>query len=189
MTDQRKIKVFNQVSLDGCFTDANGDMSWAYRQDPEWMEFVSGNASGDSELLFGRKTYDQMRSFWPTPAAEELSPAAAKKMNAASKLVYSRTLKETEHWSHTRLVKGDLAIATKALKAERGPDLVLMGSGTIVAQLTEADLIDEFQLVVVPVVLGRGRSLFEGVKRRPELRLTDTRRFSNGNVVLWYART
>ena len=82
----RKIKVFDQLSLDGFFTDADGDMSWAHSQDREWMEFASGNASGDSELFFGRKTYHQMASFWPSPQALEFMPVVAKGMNAARAL-------------------------------------------------------------------------------------------------------
>ena len=73
------------------------------------------------------------------------------------------------------------------LKAKSGPNLLVMGSGEIVAQLTEAELIDGYQFVVVPIALGRGRSLFEGVKRRPTLRLKESRAFGNGNVVLTYA--
>ena len=59
----RKLKVFNQVSLDGYFTDENSDMSWAHKQDPEWQEFTAENAKGGGELVFGRKTYDMMKSF------------------------------------------------------------------------------------------------------------------------------
>lgn len=184
----RKIKVFNQISLDGYFADASSDMRWAHRQDSEWTAFASDNSSGGGELLFGRKTYDQMAGFWPTPMAMELSPVVAKQMNAKRKVVFSRTLSEEGLWNNTRLMKGDLVESVKTLKAEAGEPLVLMGSGSVVAQLTEADLIDELQLVIVPVVLGAGRTLFEGVKRRPELKLERTRSFSNGNVVLWYAR-
>lgn len=184
----RKLKVFDNVSLDGYFTDANSDMSWAHAMDPEFQAFVSENSSGDSELVFGRKTYDQMAGFWPTAQAAQMLPVVAKKMNGAKKVVFSRTLDEAKLWSGTRLAKGDLVEATRALKAESGPDLVILGSGSIVAQLTSAGLIDSYQLVVVPIVLGSGRTLFDGVTERPKLELEKTRSFSNGNVVLWYAR-
>jgi len=65
----RKLIVFNSVTLDGYFTDANGDMSWAHKNDPEWNAFTAENAKGGGTLLFGRITYDLMVSFWPTPAA------------------------------------------------------------------------------------------------------------------------
>lgn len=184
----RKIKVFNQLSLDGYFTDANGDMSWAHKQDAEWTAFASENASGGGELLFGRLTYDQMASFWPTKQAMEFAPIVAKQMNAKRKVVFSRTLKEEGLWNNTRLMKGDLVEAARALKKEDGEPLVSMGSGSVIAQLVAADLVDEFQLVIVPVILGAGRTIFEGVKTRPQLKLERSRQFSNGNVVLWYTR-
>jgi len=75
----RKLAVFNHVSLDGYFVDANGDMSWAraHQQDPEWNAFVAENASGSGALVFGRITYEMMARFWPTPMAIEMMPAVA----------------------------------------------------------------------------------------------------------------
>ena len=181
----RRLKVFDQVSLDGYFVDASGDMSWAHRGDREWNDFTIGNASGGGVLVFGRVTYEMMASYWPTPQASQANPLVAKRMNEAQKIVFSRTL-ERAPWSHTRLVKGDLAAEVRKLKQEPGEDMVIMGSGTIVAQLAQAGLIDAYQLVVNPLVLGAGRTLFEGLTKRLDLELTDTRRFANGNVVLWY---
>jgi dihydrofolate reductase len=183
----RKIIVFNQVTLDGYFTDANGDMSWAHKQDPEWSAFVADNAKGESELLFGRITYEQMASFWPTPTAMETLPAVAERMNSLPKVVFSRTL-ERASWNNTRLVKGDLAAEVRKMKQQPGPIMVIMGSGTIVSQLTQEGLIDEFQFVVNPLVLGKGRSMFDGIKEKRTLKPTQTRTFGNGNVVLWYER-
>jgi len=85
-------------------------------------------------------------------------------------------------------VRGDIEAVVERMKREPGPDMVVMGSGTIVAQLTDAKLIDEYQIVVVPIVLGRGRTMFDGVTARVPLGLTDSRVFENGNVVLWYER-
>ena len=182
----RKLLVFNQVSMDGYIADAQGDMSWAHKDDPEWREYVSNNASGNGELLFGRITYQQMESFWPTPAAAQSMPVVAKRMNEATKVVFSRTL-ERASWQNTQLIKTDLPGAVRKLKSEPGPGLVLMGSGSIVAQLAQHGLVDEFQVVVHPIVLGSGKSMFEGVKKSFGLQLTNTRRFENGNVVLSYA--
>jgi dihydrofolate reductase len=181
----RKIHVFENVTLDGRFTDENKDMSWAHRQDEEWNEFTSSNASGDAELLFGRVTYDMMAGFWPTQQAAAMMPAVAAGMNRMRKSVFSRTL-DAPTWHNTRVLKGDLVETTRALKREPGPDLVVLGSGSIVSQLTEARLVDEYQLAVNPLVLGRGRTLFETVSGKVPLRLTRTRAFKNGNVVLWY---
>jgi dihydrofolate reductase len=181
----RKVNVFNNVSLDGFFTDARGDMSWAHKQDEEWNAFASANASGNGELLFGRVTYDMMAAFWPTPQAAKMLPMVAAGMNAMRKTVFSRTL-DTVAWQNTVLLKGDLVTEVRRLKQQPGPDIVILGSGSIVSQLTQARLIDEYQLVLNPIVVGRGRSLFETVVDTLNLTLTKTQSFRNGNVVLWY---
>lgn len=100
------------------------------------------------------------------------------------KTVFSRTLKSAS-WNNTRVIRGELASEVRRLKQEPGPDLLIMGSGQIIAQLTQAGLIDQYQLVITPHVLGRGRTLFEGIARC-DLKLTNSRTFSNGNVVVWY---
>jgi dihydrofolate reductase len=183
--DMRKVHVFDNVSLDGFFVDAHGDMSWAHKHDDEWNAFASSNASGNAALLFGRVTYQMMAAFWPTPQAAEMLPAVAAGMNASEKIVFSRTL-DSVSWQNTTLVKGDLVAEVTRLKQQPGPDLVILGSGSLVSQLTEARLIDEYQLVVNPVVLGRGRPLFETVTDRRTLVLRKTRSFRNGCIVLWY---
>jgi dihydrofolate reductase len=183
----RKLSVFNQVSLDGYFVDAGGDMSWAHKQDAEWNEFTSSNAGGGGELVFGRVTYDMMKSFWPTPQAMQSMPEVATQMNALPKVVFSTTLSEAE-WNNTKLVKSNIVDEMRRMKNAAGPDMVIMGSGTIVAQFAEEGLIDHYQIVVNPIVLGKGRTMFDGLKDRRNLRLTNTRAFENGNVLLQYAR-
>ncbi len=184
----RKLIVFNQVSLDGYIADGHGDMSWAHKDDPEWNAFAAENASGEGVLLFGRVTYDLMASYWPTPAALKNAPAVAEGMNRMQKVVFSRTLKKPA-WQNTTLVKGDIAAAVRKMKNEQGPGMVILGSGSIVSQLTQAGLIDEYQIVVNPVVLGTGKTMFAGIKEKVTLKLTSTRAFGNGNVVLSYQAT
>ena len=181
----RKILVFEHVSVDGFFTDAKNDMSWAHRQDEEWNAFMSSNASGDGELLFGRVTYEMMSAFWPTPQAAAMLPTVAAGMNRMKKLVFSRTL-DRAGWQNTTIVHGDLVAETARLKQQRGPDIAILGSGSIVSQLTDARLVDEYQIVVNPIVLGRGRTLFDTLRTTMPLSLTQTRKFTNGNVVAWY---
>lgn len=181
----RKLIVFNIVSLDGFFVDDKGDMSWAHKQDAEWNAFVSGNASGRGVLVFGRITYQLMASYWPTPLALQNSPTVAKGMNEMPKIVFSRTL-DSASWSNTKLLKGDLAAEVRKLKQASGPDLVILGSGSIVSQLAQENLIDEYQLAVSPVVLGKGRTLFEGLKEKLNLKLTSSRTFGNGTVFACY---
>ncbi len=84
------------------------------------------------------------------------------------------------------MVKGDLASEVRRMKQEPGDPMVILGSGSIVSQLTDARLIDEYQVAMTPVVLGKGRTMFEGVKERLPLKLTKSRAFGNGSVVLWY---
>jgi Dihydrofolate reductase len=183
----RRLSVFNNVSLDGYFVDANGRMDFAYTgaDDPEWMEFVSGNASGSGALLFGRVTYDMMASWWPTPQAKTAMPAVAEGMNRSAKYVVSRTMGDAS-WSNTTVLKGDLVSTIRSLKQSDGPGIVILGSGSIVAQLAPAKLIDEYQLVVKPVVLGGGRTMFDGLPAPVALKPTRSRTFRNGSVLLCY---
>ncbi len=186
---RRKLSAFTQVSLDGFFADAHGDMSWAHKHDPEWQQFAAENAKGGGALLFGRVTYEQMASFWPSEAARQMNADVAEGMNRMPKYVVSRTMQRAE-WANTTVIAGgdeqELAAAVLALKQEEGPDLAIMGSGSIVSQLTAARLIDSYQLVINPLVLGSGRTLFASVTEQVPLKLVQTRSFGNGNVVLWY---
>jgi dihydrofolate reductase len=183
----RKLVAFNNVTLDGYFTGADGDMSWAHggERDAEFDAFVADNAKGGGMLVFGRVTYAMMAGYWPTPVAAERDPVVAERMNGLPKVVFSRTL-DTASWSNTRLVKSDLAAAVRELKSEAGPDMAILGSGSIVAQLAQARLIDAYQVVVNPVVLGKGRTMFDGLDERLDLKLAKSRTFPKGKVFLSY---
>jgi dihydrofolate reductase len=183
----RRLTVFNNVSVDGYFVDAKGGMDFAHKgsDDPEWNEFVSGNASGNGALLFGRATYDMMASFWPTPQAKAAMPAVADGMNRMEKYVVSRSMTDAR-WNNTTVLKGDLVSTIRGLKQSAGPDIVILGSGSVVAQLAAPGLIDEYQLVVKPVVLGGGRTMFDGIPAPVSLTPTRTRTFGNGSVLLCY---
>jgi dihydrofolate reductase len=181
----RKLVVFNHVTLDGYFVDMNGDMSWAHKNDAEWKTFAEGNAKGDGPLLFGRITYELMASYWPTPLASKNDPVLAERMNSLPKVVFSRTLDKAS-WNNTKLVKGDMAAEIRKMKKEPGEGMAILGSGSIVSQLAQEGLIDQYQIVVNPIVLGKGRTMFDGIKRKLTLKLASTRAFGNGNVFLCY---
>jgi dihydrofolate reductase len=181
----RRLYVFNNVSLDGYFTDKDSDMSWAHQSDAEFNEFTQSNARGGAVMVFGRITYDLMIKFWPTPMAMQINPIVAERMNSAEKIVFSRTMDKAS-WNNTKVVKGDIVAEMRKLKEQPGDNMVIMGSGSIVSQFSEAGLIDEFQLVLCPIILGAGRTLFEGVTTRPFLTRTHSRTFKNGNVFLRY---
>ncbi|MCV3208742.1 dihydrofolate reductase family protein [Mesorhizobium sp. YC-39] len=185
----RKLRVFNSVSLDGYFTDANNDYSFAHEgaNDPDLLEFTKGNAQGKNALVFGRLTYELMAAWWPTPEAAKAMPEIAKGMNEAAKYVFSRTLGSAE-WSNTTLLKDDPETAIARIKQTPGPGMTVLGSGTIVAQLAAAGLIDEVQLLVCPVVLGSGKSQFAGVTGKPRWTLSRSKTFKNGRVFLAYSR-
>jgi dihydrofolate reductase len=182
----RRLVVFNSVTLDGYFTGKNGDLSWAKSHtDAEFNGFVADNAKSGGMLLLGRITYELMSSYWPTPQAKENDPVVAERMNNLPKVVFSKTL-EKASWSNTKLVKGDLPAEIRKMKREPGKGMTILGSGSIVSQLAREGLIDEYQMVVNPVVLGEGRTMFDGIKEKLTLKLTNTRTFGNGNVFLRY---
>jgi dihydrofolate reductase len=184
----QRLIVFNSIAVDGYFTDKQNDMSFAHNpiQDSEWDMYVSGNASGNGTLIFGRVTYELMVKFWPTQDALDSMPEVAIPMNQMKKVVFSRTIEKAD-WVNTRLVKEDLPGEIKRMKEEPGNGLVILGSGSIVAQLAGEGLIDEYQFIVVPVILGEGRTLFEGLHQIAKLKLIQSRAFHNGNVLISYA--
>jgi dihydrofolate reductase len=183
-----RLTVFNSVSLDGYFTDRNNQMNWAHNPvpDKEWDNFVEGNAGGGGVLVFGRITYELMASYWPAPAAARNDPVVAERMNHLPKIVFSRTLKQAA-WDHTRLVKEGLVEEIRVLKAGPGKDMAILGSGSIVAQLAQEGLIDEYQIVAIPVILGAGRTMFDGIGKPVPMKLVKSRAFTNGNVLMCYA--
>jgi dihydrofolate reductase len=180
----RKLNVFNLVTLDGYFAGEGGDISW-HMVDEEFQELAEAASNPGNTLLFGRKTYQLMESYWPTPEALKDDPIVAKGMNAAQKIVFSRTLEKAD-WNNTRLVKDNMLAEVRKMKQQPEKDMTVLGSGSIVSQLTQEGLIDEYQVLVNPVVIGKGRTMFEGIRDKIALKLIKTRTFGNGNVLLTY---
>ena len=180
----RKVILFNMVTLDGFFEGPNGEIDW-HNADEEFNEFAVDQVKSADGLIFGRVTYELMASYWPTPAAQADDPMVAEKMNTMPKIVFSRTLDKVE-WNNTRLVKGDAVKEISQLKQEPGKDLLIFGSADLASTLTNLGLIDEYRIMVNPVVLGKGKPLFKDVKEKLNLRLLKTKTFGNGNVLLYY---
>ena len=179
-----KLSIFVFTTLHGYFEGSNkGDISW-HRHAEEEGEFSAEGLMTGNTLLFGRVTYEMMAGYWPSERALQDNPVVAAGMNNADKIVFSRTLKKAE-WNNTRLV-GDLIGEIKTLKRESGKGLTVLGSGSIVTQLAEEGLIDEYQIMVDPVALGSGALLFKGLKQPLGLKLTTTRVFKSGSVLLCY---
>jgi dihydrofolate reductase len=179
----RKVILFNMVSLDGYFAGPQGEIDW-HNVDQEFNQFAIRQLDEVGALLFGRITYTLMAGYWPTPEALTDDPQVAKKMNQLPKIVFSRTL-ATAGWQNTRLVKTDAARAVAELKQQPGQDLFIFGSANLAAGLIQNSLVDEFRLIVNPVVLGRGRPLFQGVQQQ-KLKFQKIRTFANGNVLFYY---
>ncbi len=178
------ISAFISLSLDGCYADANSDMSWAHSQDPEQAEFTSSNAKGGGRLIFGRVTYEMMKPFWTSPQAAQMMPDVAAGMNAMPKTVFSRSLTSSD-WRNTRIATEDFVSELEAIRAG-DLDASILGSGSIVAQAATAGMLDELQVMLVPVTLGGGKRLFGGIPRGLSWRREDVRQFSNGNVFVRY---
>jgi dihydrofolate reductase len=126
-----------------------------------------------------------MAGYWPSPMAKQNDAHVAAHMNKVPKIVFSKTLREAP-WNNTTLVKTDLVAEIRKRKQESGEGMAILGSGSIVAQLAASGLIDEYQVVVNSVVLGKGRTMFEGLKENLNLKLTKSRAFRNGSVFLSY---
>jgi dihydrofolate reductase len=184
-----KLTVFDHVSVDGFFAGPKGEIDWfkAIPKDKEYDAYTHEGASSRSTLLFGRKTYEMMKSYWPTPEAAKNDPAMTRVMRNSPKIVFSRKLKavgEEPNWKNITLLHEIDKAAIRKLKAKTGA-LTILGSGSIVQQLSNLGLIDEYNLVTVPIVLGTGKPLFKGTKET-SLKLLEARGFKNGITVLRY---
>ena len=183
----RKVILFNLTSLDGYFEGPDRDINW-HNVDEEFNEFAIQQTGEFGALLFGRVTYELMASYWPTEAAKRDDPLIAELMNSLPKIVFSRTLQKVE-WEHTRLVKRNFIEIVSELKNEDGKDVAILGSSDLAVTLMEHGLIDEFRVMINPVVLGNGKPLFQGIKSKLDLRLIKTRTFKSDNILLYYEPT
>jgi dihydrofolate reductase len=180
----RKIISFLVATVDGYYEGPNQEFDWPI-VDEEFNEFAVQQLEEVDTLLFGRVTYQGMAGYWPTPAAQEDDPRVAAKMNDLPKIVVSRTLEEAE-WANTRLIKGDVAGELTKLKQQPGKDIAIFGSSDLTVSLLQMGLVDELRILVNPVVLGDGKSLFRTAGDRISLKLLKTRAFGSGNVMLYY---
>lgn len=182
-----KIIVFNFMTIDGFFAGPNGEIDW-FSKDEESGKFSDEQSKSSGTLIFGHTTYEMMASFWPTPEAENLAPGTAEIMRYAPKVVFSKTLhniKEGPNWKNIKVLKEINPAEIVKLKEKDEKGIVILGSGSIIRQFTNLGLIDEFQLMVRPVILGKGISLFKDVQKM-NLNLINTRTFRNGNVLFIY---
>lgn len=183
----RKLYMFNFVSLDGFFEGTRKwDLSW-HNVDDEFQEYAIGQLDAIGHLLFGRVTYEGMAAYWTAADAMKDDPIVAGKMNSIPKIVFSRTLKEAS-WGNTRLVSTDARMEVQTLKAQPGKDIAIFGSAKLASGLTREGLIDEYRIMVNPVLIGEGTPLFEKVGKNIRLKLDGVKTFNSGNVLLTYIR-
>jgi len=181
----RRLTMFNFVTLNGFYKGPNGDISWHQHGGGEEAEFSREGVGAGNTLLFGRVTYEMMARVWPSPDAMKNMPEMAEGMNKADKIVFSMTLKKAE-WNNTRLVRDNMVEEVRKMKQMPGKDLTILGSGSIVTQLTDAGLIDEYQFMMDPVALGAGTSLFQSMRYPLNLKLASSRIFKSGTLLLNY---
>ncbi len=182
----RKVVVSEFVTLDGVMEDPGGGEKfehggWSFKfWSDEAAKFKFDELFASDALLLGRVTYQGFAAAWPSMKDE-----FADRMNSLPKYVVSTTLNEVE-WNNSRLIKGNVAEEVSKLKQQPGQDILVGGSRTLVQTLMQHDLIDEYRLMVHPVVLGSGKRLFGDGAAAKTLRLGDTKTYSSGVVVLTY---
>jgi len=178
------------VTLDGFMAGCNGELDWHFNY---WNEEIANYAdellSNADTILSGRVTYEAMAQYWPFKIMDLSFPRAdihfAERMNSYTKIVFSKTL-TTTGWNNSRLVNGNIEDEITQLKQEPGKNIIIYGSGSIVAALMKLGLIDEYVLWVHPVVLGNGKSLFKVLYHKLTLKLLNAKTFSSGVVILHY---
>jgi dihydrofolate reductase len=182
----RKVIVTEFVSLDGVMEAPGGEEGYAHTgwvfqfQDPKQNQFKLDEMLEAEAHLLGRVTYEGFAAAWPSRRGE-----FADRMNSMPKYVASTTLKELD-WNNSTLLEGDVAEAVSKLKQQDGGDILVAGSRTLVHTLMEHDLVDEYRLMIFPVVLGSGRRLFPETPDKTVLKLVDTQAFDSGVVVNTY---
>ncbi len=189
----RKVAVLEHLTLDGVMQapgrpdeDWRGGFQhggWAVRNNDPVMGAVLGEGMAKgADLLLGRRTYEDFAAFWPK---QEDNPFTTV-LNNSQKYVASRTLEEPLSWINSTLLKGDVAEAVARLKETQGKDLLVMGSGVLVQSLMAHNLVDEYVLMIHPLVLGTGRRLFVDGGAFAGLRLLDSKTTTTGVVIATY---
>lgn len=180
-----KLKFFMLISLDGFFEGKDHDISWHNAGDEEFNTFALEQNKNTGIFLFGRRTYDLMKSWWPTDEAKNSDPLVSKMMNETQKVVVSTT-RDEEPWENTTFIQENVVEEIRKLKEESEKDIMIFGSNELTVSLMKHNLVDEFRIMVNPVVLNEGTKLFTGLESKIDLHLVDSRKFSNGNILLDY---
>jgi len=173
------------VSLDGYVEGPNHEIDW-HLVDEEFNAYAVQMLTASDVLIMGRRTYELMAGYWPT--ATDNDPVVKEKMNSTPKLVFSRTLRKVE-WQNSRLTAGSIADEVARLKEVPGDGLLPVGGSELAASFLEQGLMDELRIILTPILLGGGKTMFDGIKRRYPLRLLSTKTFKSGSVIVTYEPT
>ena len=201
MGPTRRIVMFNWVTADGYFAGPDGNLEWVVPDEEQAQAAVEGIPGFDT-VLFGRRTYELFEGFWrhavddSSTAPDPHHPgrrsrehhAIAIWINETTKLVFSRTLKDVT-WRHSRVLHELDPREIETMKSQPGKDMMIFGSGSILSQLTQHGLIDEYQFVLCPMLLGSGRPLLSNVSKNLRLDLLEAKPYPSGDVLLRYARS
>lgn len=182
----RKVIVSIHVTLDGFISGPIGDLEnldWAFPGVEETMPDIEDFLRSVDIMLLGRIVYEGFASYWPDQTGR-----FADWMNKTPKIVFSKTPKKVEwgKWDNISLIHENVVEVVKKLKQQEGGDMVIFGGANLVQSFTNLGLIDEYRLIVDPVILGSGKALLKNVEKRYNLRLLDTKRYKSGAVVLHY---
>lgn len=180
----RHLAAYLSISLDGFYEGPNQEFDF-FVNDEDFTDFSVEQLDHAGALVFGRVTYTGMAGYWPSAEAVRDNPELAPRMNALPKVVISSTLEEAT-WSGTRIVRSELEAGVRALKSEPGEELLVLGSPMLTGSLAQLGLLDELRIMVNPVTIGDGKSLFNSMDGRVHLELLNVRPFDSGNVLLTY---
>jgi dihydrofolate reductase len=170
----RKVIVSNLVSLDGFFEGPNQELDW-HVVEAEFHAYATEMLRNADTLVFGPATYKLMAAYWPTAPADEI----ADKMNSLPKIVFSKSLQRAE-WNNSRLIRNDAQEEISQWKQKPGKDIVIRGSAKLASSLLPLGLIDEYRVILNPILLGGGKPLFTGITERVRLKLLATRVLRRG---------
>ena len=180
----RKVIASEIVSLDGV-VESPEEWHFPYFND-QIAEAIGAAMAASDAMLLGRVTYEEFAAFWPSQEASEEDQEATDYMNNTPKFVVSKTLEEPLEWNNSTLIEGDVAEEVSRLKQQPGKDILVFGSGKLVNTLMRDELIDEYRLMIFPIIVGGGQRLFADRIGEMVLRLVDTETFGSGVVVLTY---
>jgi dihydrofolate reductase len=185
---ERRLFVSMMVSLDGYIEGPQRELDWFEDGDPEFERYCDEMVDSVGLALYGRRSYELMFGYWPNAELHPRSPADlafARKMNALPKVVLSRTLERAE-WNNTHVVRDRVGETIAELKRTPGKPIVAWAGAGLIATLGQLGLVDEYRLIVHPVLLGKGTPMFQGIAGRQRLRLTRTTQLGRSLAVLCY---